>query len=211
MTMSKQTKNDAGRRSREASWACEETLRWIENLLNELPKRASGPVEDDFGGWTLRVFDAALRHGRHNSHHGWIPSERPREAVQALKRLEKAASRLGPSADAVLHHRLKRHVFVDRDRLLEGIREAIRVFQLQVSNAPRPPFEQRGLAEALARAYADLTGDLPPTSDPYAHSTREHRYHRLVRTVFERAGFEGWAHHAREEARRLKREREGQK
>jgi len=211
MTISKQTKSDALRLSQEASWACEETVRLIEKLLDELPKRARGPVEDDLGGWTLRVFAAALRHSPNDAHGRWVPFERPREAVQALKRLEKAASRLGPTADALLHQRLKRHVFVDRDRLLEGIKEAIQILESRVSNAPQPPFEQRALAEALACAYADVTGDLPPTSDPYAYSTREHRYHRLVRTVFERAGFEGWAYHAREEARRLKRERDGQK
>jgi hypothetical protein len=109
------------------------------------------------------------------------PPERPREAVQALKRLAKAASSLGPVADQVLHIQLKRHVFVDRDRLLEAISDAIRMLQVQVSNAPRSPHEQRRLAETLARAYADVTGDLPPTSDPYAYSTREHGYHRLVR------------------------------
>jgi hypothetical protein len=90
MTMSKKTKSDALRLSRETSWACEETLRWIGNLLDELPKRASGLVEDDFGGWTLRVFSAALRHGSKDSHGAWVPFERPREAIQALKRLEKA-------------------------------------------------------------------------------------------------------------------------
>jgi hypothetical protein len=52
MTMSKHRKTDADRRSREASWLSDETVRWIEKLLNELPKRASGPVEDDFAGWT---------------------------------------------------------------------------------------------------------------------------------------------------------------
>ena len=146
--------------------------------------------------------------------------ERPREAIDALEMLRKAARKLGPLAEQALDlsgELLKLETYVEGSPrlipnqylLVDKIDAAIESLRPQVSKGRRAPGGNRPrgerVADQLARAYAEITGELPPTTNPYNGPVREPPYHQLVRRTFEHFRQGNWKEAAKQAAERLNR------
>jgi hypothetical protein len=145
--------------------------------------------------------------------------ERPREAIDALNTLRTAALKLGPLAEQTLDlagELLKLDTYVEggpslipnRYLLIDKIDAAIDALRPHVNRRREPGGNRpRGarIADQVARAYAEITGELPPTTKPNPDSdpAREPPYHRLVRRIFEHYRQRNWKECAWEATDRL--------
>ncbi len=190
----------------------------IDRLLAELPRRDDCP-EDVINRltqfWADRILDASGMRVWHDATGRFAAMERPAEAIAALERLATAARKLGPLAEQSLHaasellNRRDAARLVPREfTLVDAIETAIDVLRPYVSRGARARGTAaprgRKLADHVARAYGEITGELPPTTDPYGEPAREHPYHRLARRVFEHFRQDGWKDHSRAAARQLR-------
>jgi hypothetical protein len=198
----------------------------IERLLEELPRRpdySETLISQLVSSQASRILSAGGRRGWHDATGRFVTIERPKEAIEALKKLKKAARQLGPLAEQTLHlaselpsgeNRLPHAFLVPSGFLLiDSIETAIDVLQPHVKQGVRSPGTGPGrsvrLADQVARAYAEVTGVSPPTTNPTDEST--HPYHRLAQQVFSHRCFRplpDWKDPTRAAARRLKKGRE---
>lgn len=195
----------------------------IEKLLARLPRRtdrseaAMSQLVSSQAGFIL---SAGGSRRWHDATGRFVDIERPKEAIEALKTLKKAAQQLGPLAEQTLHlagellsgeNRLPHAFLVPSNFLLiDSIETAIDVLQPHVKQGVRSPGTGSArsirLADQVARAYAEITGEPPPTSNPTDES--RHPYHRLAWQVFSQRCFRplpDWKDPTRAAARRFKR------
>jgi hypothetical protein len=200
----------------------EELLTPVSELLAELGPRS------DFSESEMRRLKAA------HASHIWMAAattfkyaatgslqgmERPAEAIAALRKLRAAALKLGPLAEQTLdlagellkletylkgRPRLVTHEYL----LVDKIDAAMAALQPYVTKGQREPggAQPRGarIADQVARAYAEITGELPPMTNPHhVDPMHERPYHRLVRSVFRHYRQGNWKECAKEAAKRL--------
>ena len=181
---------EADRNVRYAS--AEELLTPVIRLLAELPRRPDYPdleieIERLIDARASDILSAAGTtyepYARGRSGH----MERPAKAIAALKKLRNAALKLGPLAERTLDlagELLKLDTYVEgapslmpnQYLLVDKINSAIAALRPQVSKGRREPSGNRPrgarIADEVARAYAEITGELPPTTNPNPESDR---------------------------------------
>jgi tetratricopeptide (TPR) repeat protein len=188
----------------EAPWAEAKAYRAsIVSMLAALPRHLEHP-EELVAAWAERIIGAAGTHYRYTAK-GLATAERPAEAIEALKKLAKAARELGPLAQDMLHQSaslLDQGLRPSRVLLVDKIETAIEALGPHVSKGDRGLLG-RDLARQIARAYAEITGELPPTTHPDQITGKKSPYHMLVQQAFEHFGQDGWKDNARKAARRL--------
>jgi hypothetical protein len=200
----------------------EELLTPVMEMLAELPLRQdylASELQCFADYWASHIVSAAgISHYR-DAIGRCRHMERPREAIEALKSLRKAARNLGPLAEQTLDlagELMKLDTYVEgrpflvphEYLLVDRIDAAIDALRPCVSKGSREPGGDRPrgarLADQLARAYAELTSELPPTTNLHDDGTpRNHPYHRLVQSVFKHYGQQNWNECARKAAKRL--------
>jgi hypothetical protein len=201
--------------------SAEELLTPVIGLLAEPPRRPDCPDAE-----MQRLVDARASHilsaagttyepyARGKSR----PMERPADARDALKMLRNAALKLGPLAEQTLDlagELLKLETYVEgapslipnQYLLVDKIDAAISALTPSVSKGSREPGGNRlrgaRIADQVARAYAEITGELPPTTDPHHGGLGERPYHRLVRQIFKHYHQRNWKECAKKAAERL--------
>jgi hypothetical protein len=202
--------------------SAEELLTPVIEMLAELPLRrdcSESELLRLIDTWASHILDAAGT-ALHRYPTGRLRyMERPREAIDALKMLRNAARKLGPLAEQTLDlagELLKEDTYVEgrpwlvphEYLLVDKINAAIEALTPQVTKGSREPGGNRPrggrIADQVARAYAQITSELPPTTNPRSVGrTRELPYHRLTQRVFTHYGQGNWEECARKAAAHL--------
>ena len=153
-------------------------------MLAELPSRRDCSESELLRlteTWASHILDAAgTSHQRYPS--GKLDTmERPSKAIRALTTLRNAARKLGPLAEQTLDlagELLKLDTYVEgrpwlvpnEYLLIDKIDAAIEALTPQVTKGSRESGGNRPrgarIADQVARAYAQITSELPPTTNP---------------------------------------------
>jgi hypothetical protein len=211
---------EADRNARYAS--VEELLTPVIELLTELPRRqdrTESDIQPLMDARASHILSAAGTTYEPYARGKSRPMERPAKAIATLETLRNAALKLGPLAEQTLDlagELLKLDMYVEgaptlipNDYLLiDKIDAAISALTPTVSKGSREPGGNRPrgahIADQVARAYAEITGELPPVSDPHHGGVGERPYHRLVRQVFEHYHQPNWKECAKKAAEHLR-------
>ena len=166
-------------------------LEAIRALLEQLPAGGGG----DPGEWAAMIWRVGAMVVPN-------PSQTRAELTElgaALKQLKEAEARvaaacknLSPLTNAGLSFALKEA----HDNEEQAVEIALSWVNGAVRTGPVGETTASAIADYVARAYLDLTGDRPPINVYTARKKGEHPYHSLMRAVLKLRGVDRWRNQA---------------